>query len=460
LSATNVFISSRAKQNPQKINRALSSIALNSKSLSKSNPMPMNFEGQVILAAATEHTGVLVDLVIMLVGAKLLAEIFERLRQPAVVGEILAGILIGPSLLNWVQPSDTTAILAEIGVIFLLFTVGLETKPQAILRVGGRALLVGVLGVVVPFGAGYWIMRAWGGGNIEAMFVGAAMVATSVGITARVLRDLGLLDAPTARIIMGAAVIDDILGLLILSAVSGAAGGAIDYWRISVTTVSAFAFTLFVAFLGAPLLTRLAPRIERLHVGDSFFVAGLILCLGLSVLASYIGVAAIIGAFLAGMALAEATEKNHDMHRLTGGVTEFLVPFFLVNIGMQLNLSVFRDANIVVLAIIITIAAILTKLIACGAGAYGVGWRRMGQIGVGMVPRGEVGIVVAQIGLSLAVITDAIYGVVLFMAIATTLVAPPFLKVLYADEEAARGEIGANDAGGIVCDEDDLARLG
>ncbi|MDQ4122183.1 MAG: cation:proton antiporter [Acidobacteriota bacterium] len=414
----------------------------------------------IFFAAAADHTGVLVDLLTMLVAAKFLAEIFERLKQPAVVGEILAGVLIGPSLLNWVQPSEITATLAEIGVIFLLFTVGLETKPQAILRVGARALLVAVLGVIVPFIAGYLILYAWGGNTIEAMFVGAAMVATSVGITARVLRDLGLLDAPTARIIMGAAVIDDILGLLILSVVSGAASGSVDYLKIGITTVSAFAFTLFVAFVGAPILTRIAPRIERLRVGESFFVAGLILCLGLSVLASFIGVAAIIGAFLAGMALAEAVEENKDMHRLTGGVTEFLVPFFLVNIGMQLNLSVFRDANIVILALIITIAAILTKLVGCGAGAFGIGWRRMGQVGVGMIPRGEVGIVVAQIGLSLAVISDSLYGVVLFMAIATTLVAPPFLKILYSGEPAATDSVDANDAGGIVSNEDDLARLG
>lgn len=412
----------------------------------------INLDDQIFFAAAAGHTAVLVDLVLMLIAAKLLAEIFERLRQPAVVGEIIAGIVIGPSVLNWVQPSETTAILAEIGVIFLLFTVGLETKPQAILRVGGRAFLVGVLGVIVPFVAGYLLMLAWSANNIEALFIGAALVATSVGITARVLRDLGLLDAPTARIIMGAAVIDDILGLLILSVVSGAASGEVNYFKIALTTVAAFGFTLFVAFVGAPVLTRLAPRIERLRVGESFFVAGLILCLGFSVLAAYVGVAAIIGAFLAGMALAEATEKNEDMHRLTGGVTEFLVPFFLVNIGMQLNLTVFRDFNVVTLAIVLTIVAVLTKLVGCGAGALNLGWRRAGQIGVGMVPRGEVGIVVAQIGIGMAVISDALYGVVLFMAIATTLVAPPFLKILYADEPAAHGEVDTNDAGGIVTD--------
>jgi Kef-type K+ transport system membrane component KefB len=403
-------------------------------------------------AAATEHTSVLLDLAIMFFAAKLMAEIFERLKQPAVIGEILAGVLIGSSVLGWVQTSDVKAILAEIGVIFLLFTVGLETKPQAILRVGFRAFLVGALGVIVPFVSGFLLMRWWNTPTIESMFVGAALVATSVGITARVLKDLGLLDAPTARIILGAAVIDDILGLLILSAVSGAAEGTIDYWKISVTTLLAFGFTGFVAFVAAPLITKFAPRIERLKIGESFFVVGLILCLGFSVLASYVGVAAIIGAFLAGMAFAEATERNEDMHRLTGGVTEFLVPFFLVNIGLQLKLNVLFEPSNLLLAALLTLVAVLTKLIGCGAGAWGLGWRRSAQVGAGMVPRGEVGIVVAQIGLSLAVINDSIYGVVLFMAIATTLIAPPFLKILFADETAADEDIDRNDAGGILID--------
>ncbi len=201
-----------------------------------------------------------------------------------------------------------------------------------------------------------------------------------------------------------------------------------------------------MALVGAPALTRLAPRIEALRLGDSLFVFGLITCLGLAVASSFIGVAAIIGAFLAGMALAEATEGNHKLHEQTRGVTEFLVPFFLVNIGMQLKLDVFRDPSIVTLTIIITLVAIVTKLVGCGLGAWSLGPRRAGQVGMGMVPRGEVGIVVAQIGLSLRVINDALYGVVLFMAVATTLIAPPFLKALFATEKAARSETAEEDS--------------
>ena len=410
-------------------------------------------------AATGGHTGVLVTLFIMLLAAKLLAELFERLRQPSVAGEILAGVVIGPSLLGWAAPSEITTILAEMGVIFLLFNVGLETRPAAIFKVGKRAALVAVLGVAAPLVGGFLLMKAWGGTSIEALFVGTAMVATSVGITARVLSGMGLLDAPTARIILGAAVIDDILGLLVLSVVSSMAAGTVNYLEILTTAGLAIGFTAFVALVGAPVITRVAPGVDRLRSGHGMFILGLVLCLGLSVAAAYIGVAAIIGSFLAGMALAEAAEDHPRMHRQINGVTEFLVPFFLVNIGMQLKLDVFRSSSVIILCLLVTLVAVVTKLLGCGAGAFNLGVRRAAQVGMGMVPRGEVGIIVAQIGLSLAVIGAELYGVVLFMAVATTLIAPPFLKCLYSSERAAREEIGPPDAGGIVTSED-LCKIG
>ena len=389
----------------------------------------------VIFAASVDQSSILLSLLVILAAAKIMAEIFERLRQPAVVGEILAGVVIGPSLLGWAAPSEVISVLAEIGVIFLLFMVGLETKPQTIFRVGLRATVVAVCGVVLPFVAGYFIAVWWGGKFVEALFVGAALVATSVGITARVLGSMGLLSTQSARIILGAAVIDDILGLIILSLVSSVGQkGTVDVIGLAELAASAIAFTVFVGLVGSKVLTRLAPAIDRLRVSRPFFNIGLILCLALSVASIYVGVAAIIGAFLAGMALAEATEENHTMHRLTSGVTEFLVPFFLVNIGMQLDLAVFRDSNVVVLAIVITVIAVLTKFIGCGLGAWGLTRREMAQVGVGMVPRGEVGIIVAQIGLGLGVIGANFFASVLFMAVATTLIAPPFIKMAYAED--------------------------
>ncbi|MDQ3219128.1 MAG: cation:proton antiporter [Acidobacteriota bacterium] len=390
-------------------------------------------------AAAVDHSAIILSLFVMLAAAKIMAEIFERLRQPAVVGEILAGIVIGPSLLGWVAPSELITVLAEIGVIFLLFTVGLETKPQSILKVGKRAVMVGVLGVILPFFAGYLIAVWWDGSFVEAMFIGAALVATSVGITARVLGSMGLLDRETSRIILGAAVIDDILGLIILSLVSAVSQGSVSFAGLAKTAGAAIIFTVFVALIGSKVMTGLAPWVEKLRLSKPFFNIGLILCLGLSVASIYVGVAAIIGAFLAGMALAEATEDNDTMHKLTSGVTEFLVPFFLVNIGMQLNLLVFRDTSVIVLAVIVTVVAVITKFVGCGLGAWGMSRREMAQIGIGMVPRGEVGIVVAQIGLGLGVISQPFFAAVLFMAVATTLIAPPFIKILFAEDNDKDG---------------------
>lgn len=411
----------------------------------------------VVFAAATEHAGILLSLFLMIAAAKVMAEVFERLKQPAVVGEILAGVLIGPSILGWVQPSEFTTIIAEIGVIFLLFMVGLETKPESILRVGKRAFLVGTLGVILPFIAGYAIAIHWEGKFVEALFVGAALVATSVGITARVLGSLGLLDKDTSRIILGAAVIDDILGLIILSTVSAVSTGGIDYLALLKTAGTAILFTAIVGFVGAKAMKLLAPWFDSLRINRPFFNIGLILCLGLSIASMYVGVAAIIGAFLAGMALAEPTEDNHSMHRMTSGVTEFLVPFFLVSIGMQLDLAVFTDTSVIWLALLITFFAVITKFIGCGIGAWGMTRREMGQIGVGMIPRGEVGIVVAQIGLGLGVITKPFFAAVLFMAVATTLIAPPLIKLFFSED---KDQDGIDDVIVVTDVSDDFTRIG
>lgn len=386
-----------------------------------------------VVVFASEHTRLMLTLFVMFVAAKVAAEIFERLKQPAVAGEILAGVVIGPSVLNWVQPSELTATLAEIGVIFLLFLVGLETKPKDIFRVGGRAALVAVLGVIVPFVGGYALAHLWGRPQIESIFIGAAMVATSVGITARVLGQMRVLNAETSRIILGAAVIDDILGLLILAVVSSMATGGVNYTHIVTTAGMAVGFTLLVALVGARTVNKISPKVEKLKVGQSQLVFGLSVCLGLALIASYIGVAAIIGAFLAGMALSEASEGT-DMPHQAEAVTEFLLPFFLTNIGMQLKLDTLLSPKVAALAVAITLLACITKVIGCGAGALSLGRKKALQVGVGMMPRGEVGIVVAQIGLGLAAVSDAAYGVVLVMAVATTLIAPPLLAQLYKGE--------------------------
>lgn len=392
------------------------------------------------LALASPEGGkLLFTLFIMFVSAKLAAELFERFKQPAVAGEIIAGVIVGPSVLALVGPTELTNAMAEIGVIFLLFLVGMETKPADIFRVGMRATVVAILGVVVPFVAGYLIMNLWGKPNIESIFVGAAMVATSVGITARVLGQMGLLSLEVSRIILGAAVIDDILGLIILAVVSSLATGGINYTEIATTAALAIGFTILVILVGARTVNRIKPKVENLKVGQSYLLFGLSLCLGLALIATWIKVAPIIGAFLAGMALSESAEKT-DMPHQVEAVTEFFLPFFLVNIGMQVQLGVLFSRDVIILAVIVTVLAVLSKLIGCGLGAISMGRRKAMQIGMGMVPRGEVGIVVAQIGLGLHAVSNQAFGVVLFMAVATTLIAPPFLVRLFRGEQPVDDE--------------------
>ncbi|MBI4470648.1 MAG: cation:proton antiporter [Acidobacteria bacterium] len=399
--------------------------------------------------------GVLLGLLIIFASAKLMAELFERLRQPAVIGEIFAGILIGPSVLKWVEPTEITNVLAEVGVIFLLFTVGLDTQTRDLFRVGKRALAVAVLGVIVPFLIGYllmeWLGYDWLGDHskIESIFVGAAMVATSVGITARVLGDMGLLHLEVSRIILGAAVIDDVLGLIVLAVVSSLAEGGIDYLQIGITAGLAIGFTAFVAIVGGRVVTRVSHRVQNLRLKESHFHFALITCLGLSVVASRIGIAAIIGAFLAGMMFAAESRDTGLLHR-SEAVMEFFVPFFLVNIGMQLQVESFLSTQVIWLAVIVTAAALFGKVVGCGAAMFGKKWKEVLQVGVGMAPRGEVGIVVAQIGLGLHTISNEMYGIVLFMAIMTTMIAPPLLKVLFREEQRTLGSEGGQSDEAVI----------
>lgn len=362
--------------------------------------------------------------------AKLLAELCERLSLPAIVGEILAGVLVGPGVLGWITPNEFLTALSNLGAMFLLFRVGMEVKSSELIRVGPTATLVAMLGVAVPFVAGWALMAAWGFPQIEAIFTGAAMVATSVGITAQVLASKGLLSERASKIILAAAVIDDVLGLLILAVVSSLAKGKVDFVQLGITAVLAIGFTILVAFLGTRSMSKLVPHVgQRLRLGESQFAFSLVLLFALALLAVYAGVAAIVGAFLAGMALSESVEPR--VKELTHGVTELLVPFFLAGIGLHVELHAFSHGSVLVLAAVLSAVAVFTKLLGCGLGALSLGRTDALRVGVGMVPRGEVGMVVAQLGLALNVIEQDIYAVVVFMAVATTLVAPPFLKIAF-----------------------------
>jgi Kef-type K+ transport system membrane component KefB len=269
-------------------------------------------------------------------------------------------------------------------------------------------------------------MRGYGYGQLESVFVGAALVATSVGITARVLDTKGLMQHEASRTILAAAVIDDVLGLLVLAVVSGMAKGNVDVMQIGATALVSVGFTLLIVFWGAKAMNQIVPRInQRLRGSEAQFSMAMVLLFILSVLALYAGVAAIIGAFLAGVALSESV--THRVHDLAQGVTELLVPFFLAGIGLHFDLTAVSERSTMILAVVILIAAVVTKLIGCGLGSLSMGKANAIRIGVGMAPRGEVGMVVAQLGLAVGVISGATYSVIVFMAVMTTVVAPPML---------------------------------
>src|SRR3954447_5613987 len=237
------------------------------------------------MAEAHSALQIPLSMLVVFASAKLLAEIFERLHQPGIVGEILAGILIGPQVLGWMSPNEVLTILADLGVMFLLFRVGLEVKASELMEVGGAALIVAIAGVIVPFIMGWGISTLWGYPKVENIFIGAAMVATSVGITAQVLAARGLLNTRAARVILAAAVVDDVLGLIVLALVSGLAKGNVRYLDVAITGLIAMAFTVVVAKFGTRLARRVIPRMQStLSFAEGAFAIAMTLLFALSVL--------------------------------------------------------------------------------------------------------------------------------------------------------------------------------
>ena len=385
------------------------------------------------LGAATV-ADTLTDLFLVLLAAKAGEELFKRIGQPAIVGEILAGLAVGPSVLGLVQPDEVLEVFAELGVVFLLFWVGLETRITDLREVGRAAALVGILGVVIPLAGGLGLGFAIGEDGGTAIFLAAALVATSVGITSAVLIELGVLDTRPSRTILGAAVIDDVLAMIVLAVAVGVAGGegsgapqvGNEATSIAVVIVLAFAFVAFFALGGTQLLK--APRFS-----ESPLLPAVIVCLGLAAFAAQIGLAAIIGAFLAGMMVAE-TKDQHPIEDEVAPLYAFFPPFFFAFIGLQVELGEFADADTLLLLAGVTVLAAATKYAGAWIGARSLGPRDAAFVGVGMVPRGEVGIIVAGIGRSAGVIDDQLFAVIVGMSILTTLAAPPLLRALRAGE--------------------------
>jgi Na+:H+ antiporter len=382
-----------------------------------------------------EFRELLIALVIIWLAAKLAAEGMERIGQTAVLGELLAGVVIGPGVLGLVHESEVIHALAELGVLILLFEVGLEADLARLLKAGPQAVLVAVVGVVVPFAVGFGLMHWLGHPGLVAVFVGATLTATSVGITARVLADLGRLQDPAASVVLGAAVVDDILGLITLAVVTGiATTGRVSPGGIALLGVKSVVFlavAVFIALRRAPVLVGL---IGRLRARGALVVSSLAFALALAAAAEWIGLATIIGAFAAGLILSR-TEPHAQIEERIKPVADLLVPIFFVTVGMKVEpaqLNPFADDAQLGLALVVTLLAIASKLVA-GLAVYQPGVRRW-PIGVGMVPRGEVGLIFAGAGLAAGVVGPSLYSALVVVVMLTTFVAPPWLKVLYRRE--------------------------
>ncbi|MGD8496352.1 MAG: cation:proton antiporter [Gemmatimonadales bacterium] len=419
-------------------------------------PAAASQEGHGAEAAGPPHeegpriSHVFLVIIAMLVFGKLFGELAERKGQPAVLGELVAGVLLGSSVLGVIPDAgpmyEVVHVLAEIGVAILLFEIGLETDLKEMARVGATAFTVATVGVILPFalGFGYWYLfnpsigahpagiQFW----VVAIFVGATLTATSVGITARVLSDLNRMHTSEARIIIGAAVIDDVMGIVILAVVSGLAGGtAVTAGYITKTLVFAVGFLVLAVLIGnrfAPLLFNL---VDRMRVRGSLLVAAFCFALGIAALADLAGSAMIIGAFAAGLVLSRTNQFDAVVERIQP-VADVFTPIFFVAVGAPVNVQLFipetPDFNLTVLIVglILTVIAIIGKVLA-GAAVRRPDTSKL-LVGVGMVPRGEVGLIFASIGLTAGILSGATYSAILIMVILSTFVVPPVLKILFA----------------------------
>ena len=380
-------------------------------------------------AAAEGAQDALVTLFVVLLAAKVGEEVCRRIGQPVIIGEILAGVLIGPSVLDLVAPDDVLEVFAELGVVFLLFVVGLESRLADMRAVGGRAVRVGVFGVVLPFAGGFALGEALGDGLEVSLFLGAALMATSAGITSAVLLDLGAGDRAATRTILGAAVVDDVLALVLLSVVVGISGDGVSLTSVGLLLIGSVIFIGVVAVGGSRLLARYPGVLKAPTFTQTGLLPAVLLCLGLAAVAGEIGLAAIVGAFLAGMVVAE-TKEHTEIEEAVKPLYAFFPPFFFAFIGLELDLDALADADALALLVGVTALAVVTKLVACWSGARGMEPRERALVAVGMVPRGEVGIIVAGIGSSAGVIDAELFAVIVGMAVLTTLIAPPALKRL------------------------------
>ena len=376
------------------------------------------------------------EIAIILVAAKFGAELMRRINQPAVIGELVAGIIIGYyglGLLPHFEKGDVISTLAEIGVVLLLFEVGLETNLEEFVELGSTSIIVALIGVVAPFALGFGSIYALGLGGVNqfevALFVGAAMTATSVGITARVFGDLGALKTKEAKTIIGAAVVDDILGLLILTVVAGLLTSSGDFALIDLAIISgkAIGFLIAVVIIGRKISPIVFNFLVKIPSPGTFVTGSFIFAMLLGAAAHFVGLHPIVGAFAGGVIAAES-KMTHRIREEMKPLNFLLVPIFFVYIGSEVNIQTLASLEIFLYGMLVSLLAFVGKYVSA-LGAMGKGFNTS-LIGIGMSPRGEVGLIfvaVATTTLS-SIITEDIISIIIWMVIVTTVIAPILLN--------------------------------
>ena len=365
----------------------------------------------------------------LLVATKVLGLVAQRLGQPSVIGELVAGVLLGKSLLGILDPTDPVIHdLAQLGVIVLLFEIGLHTDIRSLVKVGAAATVVAVVGVILPFGLGYGVCVALGLPVISAVVAGAALTATSIGISARTLSDLGQLRTPEGQIVLGAAVLDDVIGLVILSVVAGLVGGrAVTAGGIASTIGIAVGFIVVALVLGNLFIPPFFRFVDRIEASGTLGVAALAFAFLLAALAAVAGSATIIGAFAAGLILHNTPQRSR-IDSATTSLGHFFVPIFFAVVGAAVELGTLANAHAVAIGAALIGVGIAGK-VAAGFAPFWFKGRKL-LIGVAMIPRGEVGLIFAQMGLATAALTAQLYSAIAAMVLVTTLVTPLLLAQL------------------------------
>ena len=378
----------------------------------------------------------LATLIAIILATKLFGALAQRLGQPAVLGELIAGVVLGGSVLGIIDPqSPVIFALAELGVLILLFEIGLHTEIASLVRVGGSAATVGVVGVILPFAGGYVAAVMLGLDTLPAVVCGASLTATSVGISARVLSDLGQLDRTEGRIVLGAAVIDDVIGLIILSVVTGlAAGVAPAPLPILKTAALAFGFIGVAILVGRTLVPTVFRWISRIEIAGTLGLFGLAFAFVMAWLAEHAGSAMIIGAFAAGLIL-NPTPQRRTIERATTEIGHFFVPVFFAAVGAAVDVRSFLDPGTLAIGGALIAVGIAGKMAAGFAPWWFAGNKAL--IGAAMIPRGEVGLIFAQMGLATQAIDVSLFSAIALMVMVTTFAGPPLLQHFSAKDAQA-----------------------